>query len=42
VLIILEINNNALEGIINIEKLAQGTYLVKVNDIAKGYTVITN
>ena len=33
---------NALEGTINIEKLAQGTYIVKVNDIAKGYTVIKN
>lgn len=33
---------NALEGAINIEKLAQGTYLVKVNDIAKGYTIIKN
>jgi hypothetical protein len=33
---------NALEGSINIEKLAQGTYLVKVNDIAKGYTIIKN
>jgi hypothetical protein len=33
---------NALEGTINIEKLAQGTYLVKVNDIAKGYTIIKN
>jgi hypothetical protein len=35
-------NINALEGSINIEKLAQGTYLVKVNDIAKGYTIIKN
>jgi len=33
---------NALEGAINIGKLAQGTYLVKVNDIAKGYTIIKN
>jgi hypothetical protein len=33
---------NALEGAINIEKLAQGTYLVKVNDIAKGYSIIKN
>jgi hypothetical protein len=33
---------NALEGAINIEKLAQGTYVVKVNDIAKGYTIIKN
>jgi hypothetical protein len=33
---------NALEGAINIEKLAQGTYLVKVNDIDKGYTIIKN
>lgn len=33
---------NALEGTINIENLAQGTYIVKVNDIAKGYTVIKN
>lgn len=33
---------NALEGSINIEKLAQGTYLVKVNDVAKGCTVIKN
>jgi uncharacterized delta-60 repeat protein len=33
---------NALEGAINIEKLAQGNYLVKVNDIAKGYTIIKN
>lgn len=33
---------NALEGTINIEKLAQGTYLVKVNDIDKGYTIIKN
>lgn len=35
-------NINALEGSINIEKLAQGTYLVKVNDIDKGYTIIKN
>ena len=35
-------NINALEGSINIEKLAKGTYLVKVNDIAKGYTIIKN
>jgi hypothetical protein len=33
---------NTLEGAINIEKLAQGTYLVKVNDIDKGYTIIKN
>jgi hypothetical protein len=33
---------NALESAINIEKLAQGTYLVKVNDIDKGYTIIKN
>lgn len=33
---------NALEGTINIENLAQGTYIVKVNDVAKGYTVIKN
>ncbi len=33
---------NASEGTINIEKLAQGTYLVKVNDIDKGYTIIKN
>ena len=33
---------NALEGTINIEKLAQGTYLVKVNDIDKGHTIIKN
>ena len=33
---------NASEGTINIEKLVQGTYLVKVNDIDKGYTVIKN
>jgi hypothetical protein len=33
---------NALEGTINIEKLAQGTYIVKVNDIDKGYTIIKN
>ena len=33
---------NAIEGAINIEKLAQGTYLVKVNDIAKGYSIIKN
>ena len=33
---------NALEGTINIEKLVQGTYLVKVNDIDKGYTIIKN
>ncbi|WP_396170857.1 T9SS type A sorting domain-containing protein [Flavobacterium sp.] len=33
---------NALEGAINIEKLVQGTYLVKVNDIDKGYTIIKN
>lgn len=37
-----EENSNALEGTINIEKLAQGTYLVKVNDIDKGYTIIKN
>jgi hypothetical protein len=37
-----EENINALEGAINIEKLAQGTYLVKINDIAKGYTIIKN
>lgn len=35
-------NVNALEGAINIEKLAHGTYLVKVNDIDKGYTIIKN
>jgi hypothetical protein len=35
-------NINALEGAINIEKLAQGTYLVKVNDIYKAYTIIKN
>jgi hypothetical protein len=33
---------NALVGTINIEKLVQGTYLVKVNDIDKGYTIIKN
>jgi hypothetical protein len=33
---------NALEGTINIEKLAQGTYVLKVNDVAKGYTIIKN
>jgi uncharacterized delta-60 repeat protein len=33
---------NASEGTINIEKLVQGTYLVKVNDIDKGYTIIKN
>jgi hypothetical protein len=33
---------NALEGTINIEKLVQGTYLVKVNDIDKGHTIIKN
>ena len=33
---------NALEGTISIENLAQGTYIVKVNDVAKGYTVIKN
>lgn len=33
---------NALEGTINIEKLVQGTYLVKVNNIDKGYTIIKN
>ena len=33
---------NALEGIINIEKLVQGTYLVKVNDLDKGYIIIKN
>lgn len=33
---------NAMEGAITIEKLAQGTYLVKVNDINKGYTIIKN
>jgi hypothetical protein len=33
---------NALEGAINIEKLEQGAYLVKVNDIDKGYTIIKN
>ncbi|WP_353167618.1 LamG-like jellyroll fold domain-containing protein [Flavobacterium sp.] len=33
---------NALEGTINIEKLAQGTYIVKVNDLDKGYTIIKN
>jgi hypothetical protein len=33
---------NAMEGVINAEKLAKGTYLVKVNDIDKGYTIIKN
>jgi len=33
---------NAFESKLNIEKLAQGTYLVKVNDLAKGYTIIKN
>lgn len=33
---------NALEGTINIEKLAQGTYIVKIDDTAKGYTIIKN
>ena len=33
---------NAIEGTISIENLAQGTYLVKVNDVAKGYTIIKN
>ena len=33
---------NALEGSINIENLAQGTYIVKVNNVAKGYTIIKN
>ena len=35
-------NINALEGAINIEKLTQGTYIVKVNDATKGYTIIKN
>ena len=35
-------NINALEGSINISDLAQGTYIVKVNDVAKGYTIIKN
>ena len=35
-------NINALEGTINISDLAQGTYIVKVNDVAKGYTIIKN
>lgn len=33
---------NALDGAINIEKLAKGTYLVKINDLANGYTIIKN
>lgn len=33
---------NALEGTINIEKLAKGNYLVKVNDIDKAYSIIKN
>ena len=33
---------NALEGSINIENLAQGTYIVKVNNVTKGYTIIKN
>ena len=33
---------NAMEGVITIEKLAKGTYIVKVNDTAKGYTIIKN
>ncbi len=33
---------NAMEGAITIEKLAKGTYIVKVNDTAKGYTIIKN
>ena len=35
-------NINALEGSINISDLAQGTYIVKVNDVAKGHTIIKN
>jgi hypothetical protein len=35
-------NINALKGTINIEKLAKGNYIVKVNDIDKGYTIIKN
>lgn len=35
-------NINALEGSINISDLSQGTYIVKVNDVAKGYTIIKN
>ena len=30
------------ESFFYIEKLAQGTYLVKVNDVTKGYTIIKN
>jgi uncharacterized delta-60 repeat protein len=33
---------NSKEGTINIGKLAQGTYIVKVNDSSKGYTIIKN
>jgi hypothetical protein len=33
---------NALEGAINTEKLVKGTYIVKVNDMAKSYTIIKN
>ena len=33
---------NSKEGTINIGKLAQGTYVVKVNDSSKGYTIIKN
>lgn len=40
--LVLEEEINALEGVINIEKLAKGSYLVKVNDLAKGYTIIKN
>lgn len=40
--LVLEEKVNALEGVINIEKLVQGTYLVKVNDLDKGYTIIKN
>jgi len=35
-------NANVLEGTINIEKLVKGTYLLKVNDLSRGYTVIKN
>lgn len=40
--LVLDEKVNAMEGAINTEKLAQGTYIVKVNDIDRGYTVIKN
>lgn len=35
-----KVNPNAFEGSITLEKLAQGTYIVKINDIDKAHSII--